>query len=245
MSFGVYRPSLGAASGMRQLSSDFSLQDQRRIGERNGRQGQGGINPITGEPSSGYRAPSPVPVRRPPSGNLQAGLHPVSGPLDPMTVPNKDVSGKKVDPTRNASSNFMGGEGFCVPKCDEQPARSVSRLTQGNLEVNEAGLGGREATPERRSTPGQVLRAGLRPKDNLSGVACMAGDKQDHPLALPRKAGSAAAGVGTGGSVHLVAGPNGFVPAGPGYEDDLQMQAQAKLGAAAAPSGFKPLWGGV
>mmetsp|Transcript_26453 Transcript_26453/g.47747 ORF Transcript_26453/g.47747 Transcript_26453/m.47747 type:complete len:243 (-) Transcript_26453:52-780(-) len=242
MSFGVYRPALGVGSGMRQLASDKSMQEQRVIGERNGRQAAS-VNPITGEVMGGAPAPAPAP-RRPPSGNLSAGLVPSSGPLDPMTVPNKDVSGKRVDPSRNQAPSFHGGAAFMVPKSDELPQRVGSRLTEGNLEMGEAGFGGREPTPERRTTPGQVVRSGLRPKDSLSGGGCVTSDKQDHPLGLPRKAGSGIAGTGSGGYVHLVPGPNGFVPAGPGYEDDFQVQPKAHTNGAQS-NAYKPLWGGV
>lgn len=227
---------MGIPAGHRELSSNHSLQDQRRHAERYGRQ-EGSFNPITGEGASDR----PLPTRRPPSGHLQAGLVPVSGPLDPMTVPNKDVSGKKVDPTRNQSASFGTGA-FCVPTSSDQPQRTRSRVTEGNLEIGEHGLGAREPTPERRTAPGQVLRGGLRPKDSLSGVACLAADRQDHPLSLPRKAGSAPPGIGSGGFVHIVAGPNGFVPMGiDPYSEDLEVTAAKRT----PYTSFKPVWGGV
>ncbi|CAJ1407793.1 unnamed protein product [Effrenium voratum] len=120
-------------------------------------------------------------------------------------------------------------------RSDDVP-RGGSRLTQGCLEIGEAGLGVREATPERR-TPGQVVRGAFRPKDHLSG-GCITSDKQDHPLALQRKAGSGGPGTGSGGAVHLVAGPTGFVPAGPGYE-----APEAAPDTRHRPSGYKPVWG--
>mmetsp|Transcript_64559 Transcript_64559/g.151280 ORF Transcript_64559/g.151280 Transcript_64559/m.151280 type:complete len:241 (+) Transcript_64559:79-801(+) len=240
MSFGVYRPQMGVASGMRVLCSDQTLQEQRRAAECNGHQQAPVVNPITGEMAGGVPEPKTA-TRRPPSGNLQPGLQPLTGPMDPLTVPNKDVFGKKVDPTRNQSANFGGAEGFCIPKSDDISVRSGSRITQGNLELGEGGLGAREPTPERRSVPGQVLRGGLRPKDHLSGSACVTSDRQDHPLALPRKAGSAGPGTGSGGSVHIIAGPTGFVPAGEGYEVDFEVAAP--LAQKAGSSGYKPVWG--
>ncbi|CAK8987354.1 unnamed protein product, partial [Durusdinium trenchii] len=73
---------------------------------------------------------------------------------------------------RNQSTGFSG-EGLCAPRSDGERARQ-SRVTQGHLEMGEAGLGGREGTPERRA-PGQVVRANLRPKDHLSG-GCIASE---------------------------------------------------------------------
>ncbi|CAE7255387.1 AMY1.4 [Symbiodinium natans] len=158
--------------------------------------------------------------------------------MDPIT----DVFGRKVDPTRNQSASFAGADAFCVPKSDDATVRSGSRITQGNLELSEGGLGAREPTPERRSVPGQVLRGGLRPKDHLTGSACVTSDRQDHPLALPRKAGSAGPGTGSGGSVHIIAGPTGFVPAGQGYDVDLEVAVPAPAPKPEA-SGYKPVWG--
>ncbi|CAK8987415.1 unnamed protein product, partial [Durusdinium trenchii] len=134
---------------------------------------------------------------------------------------------------RNQSTGFSG-EGLCAPRSDGERARQ-SRVTQGHLEMGEAGLGGREGTPERRA-PGQVVRANLRPKDHLSG-GCIASDRQEHPLALPRKAGSGVAGTGSGGPVHLVAGPNGLVPTGP-EEVNMPQEVPRSL-----PEGYKPVWG--
>ncbi|CAE7467231.1 Mak [Symbiodinium pilosum] len=67
MSFGVYRPQMGVASGMRVLCSDQSLQEQRRVAESNGRQQAPVVNPITGEIAGGVPEPKTT-TRRPPSG---------------------------------------------------------------------------------------------------------------------------------------------------------------------------------
>jgi hypothetical protein len=158
-----------------------------------------------------------------------------------MTVPDRDVPQKRVDPTRNQSAAFQLGVA-CVQVNVEAP-RSYSRLTESSMgEV--FGMGSREATPERRRTPGQVVRGGLRPKDSLAGGGCVATDKQDHPLALPRKAGSAQPGVGTGGSGHLEIGPLGFVPQGPGPADDTFYRMEtAERGPAREAVQFRPVWG--
>eukprot|EP00927_Polykrikos_kofoidii_P061023 TRINITY_DN55913_c0_g1_i1.p1 TRINITY_DN55913_c0_g1~~TRINITY_DN55913_c0_g1_i1.p1 ORF type:complete len:241 (-),score=28.61 TRINITY_DN55913_c0_g1_i1:81-803(-) len=203
MSFGMYRPTMGVAGGHRETSSHNSVQDIRRQSERYQRQ----ENPITGEQMSGS---APSSSRRPPSGNLTSSLVPSKGPMDHMTVPNRDVPARRTDPTRNQSTNFDGGIA-CVPTAPQERARSLSRLTDSALGE---GFTQREPTPERRRrTPGEVVRGGCRPKDNLTS-GLLTADKQDHPLALPRKAGSCGAGVGSGGAGHLVQGPLGFVPGG-------------------------------
>ncbi|CAE8734736.1 unnamed protein product, partial [Polarella glacialis] len=120
-----------------------------------------------------------------------------------------------------------------------EPAPVWSRRTDSSVVMTEAGFAPREPTPERRTTPGQVVRGGYRPKDNLS-FGCLAADNfADHPLNLPRKAGSGASGVGSGGAVHLVAGPMGFMPAGPGYDAGYEAAPPLRV----APTSFKPLWG--
>uniref|UniRef100_A0A7S4SDN4 Uncharacterized protein n=1 Tax=Alexandrium monilatum TaxID=311494 RepID=A0A7S4SDN4_9DINO len=226
MSFGLYRPTMGVASGHRELSSNHTLQEQRRQGERMTRQ----ENPITHEPASTSG--------RPPSGNLQAGLLPSKGPLDHMTVPDRDVPQRRVDPSRNRSHSLHSGVA-CVPVSDEPQQRTLpSRVTSGQLGE---GFLAREPTPERRTSPGQVVRGGVRPKDSLSGGGCLASDRPDHPLALPRKAGSCGPGVGTGGSGHIVQGPNGFVPAGP-VDFDVEVEAPVPLKRASSGQ-FRPVWG--
>jgi hypothetical protein len=185
-----------------------SAQQNRFQAERNTRQ----ENPITGQPcgyNGGEAAPS---TGRPPSGQLSKGLVPMKGPMDHMTVPNKDVPSKRVDPTKNQSSSFSVGAGcMATNTANDTAPRSVSRITESALCD---GFSIRESTPERRRTPGQVVRGSQRPKDNLSS-GCLAADRvQDHPTPLLRKPGSCGAGVGTGGAGHLVQGPNGFVPAG-------------------------------
>lgn len=202
MSFGTYRPTMGVAGGHRETCANHSLLENRRASERMARQ----ENPITGEPMHSDSG-------RPPSGSLSVGLVPKKGPLDHMTLPDKDVPGKRVDPTKNHTASLGAGVA-CVPLTSE-PTRTSSRLTEGCLGE---GFSVREPTPERRRSPGQIVRSSSRPKDSLSGGACIASDRVDHPLNLPRKAGSAGAGVGSGGSVHLVAGPCGFVPAGSNVE---------------------------
>eukprot|EP00928_Gymnodinium_smaydae_P056035 TRINITY_DN39484_c0_g1_i1.p1 TRINITY_DN39484_c0_g1~~TRINITY_DN39484_c0_g1_i1.p1 ORF type:complete len:258 (+),score=21.60 TRINITY_DN39484_c0_g1_i1:62-775(+) len=209
MSFGVYRPTMGVAGGHRETCSNQSWQEQRRRAEQYSRQ----ENPITGEPLGGASG-----SRRPPSGNLSKGLVPTKGPFDHMTVPDRDVPQKRVDPTRNRSAS-LGPGGACVPHDPAPSMRAQSRLTEGQLGE---GLAAREPTPERRRTPGQVVKGGSRPKDNLT-AGCLTSDKQDHPMALPRRAGSCGPGVGSGGSGHLVAGPMGFVPAG---QEDMYGEAE-------------------
>lgn len=211
----MYRPVMGVAGGHREMCSNLSLQEGRQVAERYKR--QEGLNPITGQPlgggsggggggGGGYEAAAPG---RPPSGNLGRGLLPSKGPLDHMTG-DRDVPQKRVDPSKNQAPNFLlGAVGLAVPPV--QAPRAISRITEGGLCE---GMGVREPTPERRRTPGQVVRGGLRPKDNLTG-GCLTADKQDHPLALPRKAGSRGPGVGSGGSCHLVVGENGLMPRGP------------------------------
>mmetsp|Transcript_69405 Transcript_69405/g.224441 ORF Transcript_69405/g.224441 Transcript_69405/m.224441 type:complete len:227 (-) Transcript_69405:73-753(-) len=226
MSFGMYRPQMGVAMGHRELSSNMSLQENRRQGEKMSRQ----ENPITGEPMRT--------ATRPPSGSLQAGLVPNKGPMDHVTVPDKDVPARRPDPTRNQSTSLHSGVA-CVP-VPAEPSRAVpSRVTESSLGE---GFLSREPTPERRSTPGQVVRSGVRPKDSLSGGGCLASERQDHPLNLPRKAGSGAPGVGSGGSGHIVQGPNGFVPQGPGFEDEAPEAAPARRGGQ-QQGAFRPVWG--
>lgn len=231
MSFGVYRPSMGVAGGCRELCSDLSFRDQCRLAERNARQ----ENPITHEPLV-RGAPG-----RPPSGNLRAGLVPVSGPVDSAGIlPNKDLPAKRVDPTKNQSSSFHTGVS-CVPQASSTPRATVSRITESSFGE---GLMERAPTPEqssrrssRRSTPGQVVRAGSRPKDSLSGGGCITSDlPSEHPLALPRKPGSESASVGSGGAVHIVPGPTGFVPMG--LEDDSLVLPQSQ--ARRAQEGRRP-----
>jgi len=210
MTFGMYRPTMGVAGGHRETSSNQSLHENRRQAEHMRRQD----NPITGEamhggsrPNSGDSAPS---RGRPPRGHFDAGLVPTKGPLDHMTG-GKDVPQKRVDPSRNQSVGLAGAGLSCIPHVEANlPVRSNSRLTEGAFGE---GFSIRESTPERRHTPGQVLRGNSRPKDNLT-AGCLTSDKQEHPLQLPRKAGSGGYGVGSGGAGSLVQGPMGFVPAG-------------------------------
>jgi len=205
MSFGVYRPSMGVHGGHRELCSNQSLMEQRRMGEQMRRED----NPITHEPRQGVSG-------RPPSGNLHVGCAvPASGPLDHFTLPDKDVPAKRPDPTRNASANFATGMP-AVPISAEPAARPTpSRMGESCLGE---GVAERAPTPDRssrRSTPGQVVRASSRPKDNLYGGGLTVCDRgAEHPMTLPRKAGSGAPGCGSGGVGNLVAGPNGFVPIG-------------------------------
>jgi len=231
MSFGMYRPTMGVASGHRELSSNRSLQENRRLGEQFARQE---INPITGQAAPGR---SSTPRSRPPSGNLSAGLLPNKGPLDHMTVPDRDVPSKRVDPTRNQSLSLGTGIA-CVPVHTERalPPRPAERPMADILQM-------RDPTPERRSssgrsTPGQVVRANSRPKDNMSGGCLVADRPAVDPMGFPRKAGSGAPGVGSGGSGHLVQGPCGFVPAG-GFEDE---EPTMLVGNARAPSPFRSVW---
>eukprot|EP00446_Apocalathium_sp_SHHI-4_P040441 CAMPEP_0177342616 /NCGR_PEP_ID=MMETSP0368-20130122/27141_1 /TAXON_ID=447022 ORGANISM="Scrippsiella hangoei-like, Strain SHHI-4" /NCGR_SAMPLE_ID=MMETSP0368 /ASSEMBLY_ACC=CAM_ASM_000363 /LENGTH=259 /DNA_ID=CAMNT_0018804001 /DNA_START=28 /DNA_END=804 /DNA_ORIENTATION=+ len=207
MSFGVYRPQIGVSSGHRELSSNRSLQDNRRYAERVSRTE---INPITGEATVRASTPS----RRPPSGNLGLGLLPTKGPMDHMTVDNKDVPARRPDPSRN-QSNFGGYGGCCVPVHDERPLPPrPSENPMADI------LWQRAPTPERRTSPGQVVRGNSRPKDQLSGGCVVADRPSIDPMGLPRKAGSGQAGVGSGGVGNLVAGPMGFVPRGGWAEQD-------------------------
>lgn len=232
---------------MRVLCSDQTLQEQRRLGEQNGRQGRGAFNPITGEPIDGHgahgAAAAPA-ARNQPPGHLQPGLHPMSGPMDPVTVPGKDVYGRKPDPTRNQSTSFMGGDGLCAPSDDGAGLRPRgSRLTEGHLELGEGGLQplAPEASPLERGSiqVREVTRTNIRPKDHLSG-GCITSDRPEHPLALPRKAGAGAPGTGSGGPVHLVPGPNGFMPAGPGMEPvEPDAVQKPRLGG----ESYRPVWG--
>ena len=56
------------------------------------------------------------------AGHLQPGLHPMSGPMDPMTVPGKDVYGRKPDPTRTVL------DGPCI----SSPFHRISWLVRHN-----------------------------------------------------------------------------------------------------------------
>mmetsp|Transcript_70401 Transcript_70401/g.142545 ORF Transcript_70401/g.142545 Transcript_70401/m.142545 type:complete len:242 (+) Transcript_70401:68-793(+) len=241
MTFGVYRPKMGVANGMRVLCSDQTLQEQRRVGEQNGRQaGRGAFNPITGEAIESIDGRgAAAATRNHPPGHLQPGLHPMSGPMDPVTVPGKDVYGRKPDPTRNQST--MGGDGLCAPASDDGVRPRGSRLTEGHLELGEGGLqplAPEVSAPRIERGCAQVTRANIRPKDHLSG-GCITSDRPEHPLALPRKAGSGAPGTGSGGPVHLVPGPNGFVPAGPGMEPEAPVEKPRRLGG----ESYRPVWG--
>lgn len=234
MSFGVYRPSMGVAHGHRELSSNQTLFENRRQKEQMWRK----ENPITGEGSGG----GSTGLRRPPSGNLQSGLQPKIGPMDHMTLPDKDVPCKRVDPTKNQSSNLTGGIA-CVPTYEER-ARGGSRLTEGTCgDV----LQMRESTPERRgsssrrSSPGQVLKGNLRPKDNLSVGGCVVADRPAvDPMGFNRKAGSGPSGIGSGGSGHLLQGPGGFVPIGPDYNLGAEATLPTAVGASVP---YRPVWG--
>lgn len=199
MSFGLYRPTFGVAAGHRELSSNQSLQDGRRYAERACREE---VNPITGQP-----AVSSAPARRSPPDNLSTGLMPSTGPMDHMGLPDKDVPGKKVDPTRNQSAGIGAGVA-CVPLHAEfplPPKPSESAIADV--------LSMREPTQERRSAPGQVVRGNFRPKDNISGGCVVADKPATDPLGLLRKPGVGSAGDGSGGPSHLVPGPCGLVPA--------------------------------
>lgn len=229
MSFGTYVPTMGVAVGHREMFTNHSMQEQRRHGERIMRQEN--TNPITGEPmpmASGRSA-------RPPSGNLKVGSFvPTSGPLDNYTIADKDVPARRPDPSKNQSASFVPGAAM-VPHSSES-SRSGSRLTESALGEGclERSATPERRTPERRRTPGQVVRSNSRPKDNLYG-GCLTSDSKDHPLTLPRKAGSIPHYVGSGGSGHIVQGPNGFVPAAP---DDCirdEPQASTPLGDDAVP----------
>jgi len=227
MSFGVYKPSMGVAYGHRELSSNHSLHENHRQKEHLARQ----ENPITGE-RSGYGA------RRPPSGNLAQGLQPKIGSMDHVTNPDKDVPSKRVDPTKNQSPSLQGGLA-CVPVYEER-SRSLSRLTEGGIGDVIQMRTSREPTPERRNTPGQVVKGGMRPKDNLSAGGCVVADRPAvDPMGFARKAGSGGAGVGSGGSGHLVQGPFGFVPAGAQYQVE---ESQASYDPQQGSDPYKPRW---
>lgn len=221
MSFGIYRPSMGVAGGHRETCADLGHAEQRKRGEHMRRQE---INPITGEASGESKA-----MRRPPSGNLRSGLVPASGPMDHVTANlDRDVPAKRTDPTKNQSSSLTSG-GAVVPIAPDMTRSVPSRVTEGMLGE---GFSERARTPERRLTPGQVVRGNSRPrngpKDSLYG-GCVTGDRQDHPTNLPRKAGSAGP---VGGAVHLVAGPTGFVPCGPGgAEEPVSYRSASPQGA--------------
>eukprot|EP00929_Paragymnodinium_shiwhaense_P014835 TRINITY_DN122801_c0_g1_i1.p1 TRINITY_DN122801_c0_g1~~TRINITY_DN122801_c0_g1_i1.p1 ORF type:complete len:238 (-),score=31.25 TRINITY_DN122801_c0_g1_i1:117-830(-) len=217
MSFGQYRPTMGVAGGHRELSSHQSVGELRRQSEYMRRQE---YNPITGESNGAGGAASSSGAGRPPSGNLATGLVPTKGPSGGyVTVPDRDVPQKRVDPTKNQSCSFGSGNSL-VPLPSQDPVRSNSRLTEGNLA---SGFSIRESTPERRRSPGEVVRGGIRPKDNLQH-GCMVFDKQD-PVGLPRKPGSCGYGVGSGGAGNLEQGAMGFVPRGAPdpYADDVQV----------------------
>mmetsp|Transcript_80043 Transcript_80043/g.158566 ORF Transcript_80043/g.158566 Transcript_80043/m.158566 type:complete len:228 (-) Transcript_80043:77-760(-) len=225
MSFGMYRPQMGVAHGHRELSSNQTLLEQRRHNERTTRQ----ENPITHQPDG-----------RPPSGNLQRGLVPSKGPLDHVTVPNRDVPARRPDPTKNHSTNLQTGIA-CVPTSALRQRSVPSRVTESILGE---GFLAREPTPERRTSPGQVVRSSVRPKDNLSS-GCITADRQDHPLNLPRQAGSAPAGVGTGGVGHIAQGPFGFVPQGPFdfYGEQTEVPGAHQARRSSSKGAFKPVWG--
>lgn len=228
MSFGMYRPTMGVAGGHRELVSNKSLHEQRKMGEHMRRQD---INPITGEPvgdpvSSGSSKPQ---------GNLGAGLVPTSGPLDNVLLTGKDMPSKRADPTKNQSHSFHSGVSCLAHEAPQLPPAQPSRITESCFGE---GLCERESSSRdsRRGTPGQVVRSGIRPKDNLSG-GCVTSDQiPDHPLNLPRKAGSASAAVGSGGSCHIFQGPNGFVPLGPeNFDMTEQPLPRRSAGASAQP----------
>lgn len=212
MSFGQYRPVMGVAGGHRELSSNQNYQECRRQGEYMRRQE---FNPLTGEPMGTVpSAPSGGAVSstsgRPPPGNLSSGLVPSKGPSSGyVTVPDRDVPQKRVDPTRNQSNHFGAGNSL-VPIPSQEPVRTGSRLTEGQLA---SGFAQREPTPERRRSPGEVVRCRTRPKDNLAH-GCMVFDKMD-PVGLPRQPGTGGYGVGSGGAGNLEQGAMGFVPRGP------------------------------
>lgn len=217
MSFGVYRPTMGVPGGHRELVSNQSLHKQRQMGEQMRRQE---TNPITGEPvvAMGGRPPS---GSTKPVGNLGAGLVPNTGPLEHVMTNEKEVPSKRVDPTKNQSTSFQSGVS-CLGHESLDPPRMQpwSRLTESN--IGEGLCERRTPTPDRggsssrRSTPGQVVKGNMRPKDSLSGGGCVASDiVPEHPLNLPRKFGSVGAAVGSGGTSQIRQGPNGFVPFGP------------------------------
>mmetsp|Transcript_66194 Transcript_66194/g.123575 ORF Transcript_66194/g.123575 Transcript_66194/m.123575 type:complete len:230 (-) Transcript_66194:103-792(-) len=213
MSFGVYRPAMGVPGGHRQTSSGQSVQEHRRQCERM----QRSENPITGGPA--IAGGTGVPPRPPPSESFGSGLVPTAGPMDHITVPGRDVPAKRVDPTKNRAPAFAAE----ARRPSQDGPRNVSRITEGSLGEL---LTDRAPTPERRNTPGQVVRGGSRPKDQLL-PGCLAGvSVQEHPMALPRKAGSGSSGVGTGGGGHLVAGPTGFVPRA--MEDDVGWEPEVQ-----------------
>ncbi|CAK0872896.1 unnamed protein product [Prorocentrum cordatum] len=221
---------MGVASGCRDMTPDRGLQGQLRHGERS-RQ-EGAYNPITGE--TGGSRPSSRPSsgsRRAPAGNLQAGLIPATGPLDHMTAPEKDLPGRRLDPTRNQSSSLQPGVACVAPGSEQQ--RGASRITESSIVPLSAdgGLGPREPTPERRRTPGQVVRGGIRPKDCLAS-GCVASERSDHPQNLPRPANPNERGS-------LVPGPCGMVPMGTDFvAEDVDLYSGPKQ-----PTPFKPLWG--
>merc|ERR1712217_271391 len=126
------------------------------------------------------------------------------------------------------------GDGVaCVPVCDERP-KPPPPQESAMADI----LTMRAPTPERRSTPGQVVKGGYRPKDQLGGGCVVADKPAADPMGLPRKVGSGNAGVGTGGCGHLVQGPCGFVPAS-GQEQEEHVES---LPCAQRVVPFKPVW---
>jgi len=188
------------------------------MGERMRRQE---TNPITGEVMGGPSgAPAPSGSHKPP-GNLGVGLVPHRGPLDNGLLTGKDVPSKRIDPTKNQSNSLQSGvscmaheEPLVLPT---QPSRVTESCFGEGMCERFTPTPDRESSSRgsRRSTPGQVVRSNLRPKDNLS-AGCLTSDQPgDHPLNLRRKAGAAGPGIGSGGHCNILQGPNGFVPRGP------------------------------
>jgi len=241
MSFGVYRPTMGVAGGHRELVVNRPMLEQRQQGEVMKKQQ---YNPITGDligggPTSGL--PPPAPKKN--LSNFDAGLRPNQGALDAGLVPDKDVPAKRVDPSRNQSTSFHSGVACMAQETPwNAPVRSaITESCFGDGFCERAPE--RSATPDsssRRSTPGQVVRTNLRPKDNLSG-GCVASDRPvEHPLNLPGKASRAGPGRGSGGAGQIMQGPNGFVPMGP---KDMEAPRQMSSNRDASP--FRRACGGV
>merc|ERR1719316_614042 len=215
MSFGVYRPAMGVAAGMRDCGSS-----SREVGRFH----------------DGNHA------RRPPPGGasgigdcLQPSLIPATGPLNHFTSETgTDRPQKRVDPMKNRSQSLEPGVG-CLAPAGAAPRRGTSRLTEGGLgegfvprdEPRLQRSSSRGATPERRE-PGQIVRGGYRPKDHLSS-GCIAAERHDHPLNLPRPMGSVPKERGSGGADNLVQGPDGIMPYGVDHEPEVAPQ---QLGAA-------------
>lgn len=166
-----------------------------------------------------------------------------------LDKPEKDVPSKRVDPTKNQTTSFQSGVS-CLAHEDKDPVdmhgfaprMQPSRITESC--IGQGFCERRTPTPDggsssRRSTPGQVVRTNLRPKDNLS-AGCLTSDKcSEHPLNLPGKAGRAGEDgrkAAVGGSCHIFQGPNGFVPMGPG---DLDMPVQAHARSASRDRPFQ------